>query len=107
MSQGEVQQAERKLSLEVKKLNDRAAAALEKADARELFALFKKSQQDQTDLETVLNHVVSHYGPKGDKPPRLAGEQESIVLAMRDVALAAIELGKAVVLNHDANGGGQ
>lgn len=72
-----------------------AKDALERSDVAELSALYVKSRKQNADLVTAFETIVEHYSSRTDSPRR--ANSEDAVAAMRDVALAAIELAGRVL----------
>lgn len=76
-----------------------AQAALDRADAVELFELYKTTIRDRAQMELALHKIVAHYVGE-QKTPRFE-PNENAIEAMEHVALAAIALAEKV-----ATGGG-
>lgn len=74
--------------------NDVAQEALNRADATELHALYVKKVQECDKIGEALNVVTKHYCGQSGTPRYIPSE--SAIGAMERVALAAIELAKAV-----------
>lgn len=77
-------------------LQDHTAAkdALARSDAAELFALYQKAVRRRNEITKMFETIVAHYMGKNEQP-RLS-DPDSIA-AMREVALSAIGLAKAIV----------
>ncbi len=71
-----------------------AEKALEKADAKELYVLFTKAMQDSAHCITTMGLIANHY--VGEKTQPRFSPSNDAVAAMERVALAAIDLAKAV-----------
>jgi hypothetical protein len=80
---------------------DAADAALKKADATELFQLFKSAISDKEQLTGALETVVAHYVGMSESP-RFATNSPDVISSMERVALAAIELAREVAGKPDA-----
>jgi hypothetical protein len=73
-----------------------AAAALERADARELHVLFNRAIDRYDQMEDALTKIVAHY--VGDKEvPRHPPNNENAIAAMERVAMEALALARLVV----------
>jgi hypothetical protein len=71
-----------------------AKAALERADAAELYEVYKNTVRDRAATEKALTAIVNHY--VGDKKEPRYEPNESAIDAMARVALAAIALAEKV-----------
>jgi len=71
-----------------------ADKALERVDASELYALYKKKVDECNKISEALETVAKHYVGTNPSPRYLPSE--NAVGAMERVALAAIDLAKAI-----------
>lgn len=76
---------------------EQAEEALKATDIASLRALVAEACEHNQKLAEGFDTLISLYASKGDMPLSKGAETESAVAAMRDVALAAMELSKAVV----------
>lgn len=74
-----------------------ADQALEKADAAELHALYRQKVVECDNVGAALEAIVKHYVGSSETPRYMPSD--NAVGAMERVALAAIELAKAVAVN--------
>jgi hypothetical protein len=74
-----------------------AEKALAEADNKALFNQVKRGQEDKVQLAAALDAIVGVYADESLKRPRSINDSDSAIDAMREVALAAVELAKAVV----------
>lgn len=81
-------------------LGERAAAALDKADTAELHTLFGIAVKDADDTMVALETIVQHYAGSSKSPRESAGPDA--INAMREVALAAIDLARMSINDHAA-----
>lgn len=75
-----------------------AESAREKMDVEALYSAYEKAIEQRAEMEEVLLGAVGIWAGKGDALPN----DMHAVKAMRDVALAAIELAKEVSKQADA-----
>lgn len=75
-----------------------AAAALERADAKELHALYVKAVEKSNRTIKALSAVAEHYIGSKDSPRY--EPTSSAIESMERVALAAISLAKSVADSH-------
>lgn len=75
---------------------DLAKAALERADANELFVLYEHAVRERTKMTQAMMYISDHLGGDKDKPRFQAPENDRSIEAMKDVALAAIALARSV-----------
>lgn len=71
-----------------------AETALANADAQALFNQVKEAQKHEGEMAQALDAILAAYPGATQRPVR---NDENAIAAMRDVALAAVELAKAVV----------
>lgn len=71
-----------------------AQEALARSDAAELFALYQKAIRRRNEITKMFETIVAHYLGKNEQP-RLSDENS--ISAMREVALGAIGLAKAII----------
>lgn len=82
-----------------KQWTEQAAEAIQNTDTAALRSILDEALKHNAQLATVLDGLTSLWQSK-DAIPRYAGQQsENAIAAMRDVALAAVELSKAVIEN--------
>ena len=79
--------------------DDQAAAALERADAKELHQIYRNAMERNDKLTLAMSAVVNHY--VGEQETPRYQPSESAVESMERVALAAIDLAKAVTTFRD------
>lgn len=75
-----------------------AKDALARADAAELFTLYERAIRDRNELAAVFTRGMSHFIGSSDKP-RYEPASENVIASMERVALAAIELARAVAVD--------
>ena len=80
-----------------------AQAAVDRADAQELFTIFERMVKRYADLEMAFDSIVGHYIGAKDAP-RFQPPSDAIK-AMESVALAAIDLARAVAASSAAGAG--
>lgn len=80
-----------KLERDLKQGDELAQKYLAEADAKNLYELYAKSVKDLRSLTNVLEQLMEMYAGKGSVRPA----SDDSIEALRDVALAAIDLAKA------------
>jgi hypothetical protein len=74
---------------------DVAKAALDRADAQELFVLWERAVKEQAKTLEAFGQLLTHYAGKSDAPRYTPSD---VTEAMKVVSLAAIELARSVAL---------
>lgn len=76
---------------------EQATKAIEATDTAALRSILDEALKHNAQLALVLDGLAGLYQGKGDIPRYAGRESESAIAAMRDVALAAVELSKSVI----------